>query len=81
MMDTYIMTSDTMEAVPLVAAHRKPANQESGEHHRRNLTIFLQSRNFLEFVIRKNPVYKRCDAVEMILQSYLILVHIHHISF
>lgn len=23
MMDTYIMTSDTMEAVPLVAEHRK----------------------------------------------------------
>lgn len=48
MMDTYIMTSDTMEAVPLVAAQRegrKSSNQT--KHQIGNLTKLLLSRNTL----------------------------------
>lgn len=53
-MDTYIMTSDTMEAVPLVAASRKPENQQSDAANGQpgDVFVLVQSRNNLEFSLK-----------------------------
>ena len=62
MMDTYIMTSDTMEAVPLVAAHMK-AGKSKNQTERQNkasggLVIAFTVQKV--FIILQNKMCKYC---------------------